>query len=807
MHKIMAVGQRQKWTARATVNQHAVIELITFARAREATLVEGSEAQVSKRAKTIEKKPWKLLLWTVLAGLVFGLIGFGELPEDYLRVARNSFHEHKASGEIVVIAVDEPSLRQVGNWPWPRHLDGQMVDRLMAGGAKRIYFDINFSYPSNPVDDEAFARSIERSGHVSLFVRSTRGPNGSIEPVFDRPLPILSKHAKLALGSVRYNYQNAAWRLPYSAMVDGKRVPSFAASLANVDRPAGTSFPVDYSARAATIPTYSAADLLSGRIPRSALAGKDVVIGLGSDILNDVFFIPNYGRGYGMYVQVLGAETLKRGKPLDLGWLPAFLFATVLSAFVVSRSRAIERGAFLTVGVAALAVGPIFLESRLIFTDVTPALFVILTMSAGLGWKRYRARGFVNPISNLPNLNALRANKDGRNQALVAARLMNYEEIIATLPRNSERQLIEQIVARLKVGSPSRVLYQGDAGIFAWFEDPRQPFGNHLEALYALFRNPARIDGLSVDLTIAFGVEVGSGRSIDNRLASALVAADEAAHDGLKWKYHDPESLENASWKLSMLSQLDEAIDRDEVWVAYQPKLDLATKRIVGAEALARWTHPEKGPIAASEFVAAAEQNNRIGKLTDFVLEKAIAAAAQINKRGTDFNMAVNLSARLLTDRGFTLRLAAQLARHGLPAGQLTLELTETAALTGSGEGLEMISRLRDLGVNIAIDDYGTGLSTLDYLKKIPANEIKIDQSFVKGMVDNRSDRLMVQSTIGLAHSLGRRVVAEGVEHRDILDLLVGMGCDIAQGFAVGRPMSLDSLTKRLTSDRKRTAA
>jgi EAL domain-containing protein (putative c-di-GMP-specific phosphodiesterase class I) len=256
-----------------------------------------------------------------------------------------------------------------------------------------------------------------------------------------------------------------------------------------------------------------------------------------------------------------------------------------------------------------------------------------------------------------------------------------------------------------------------------------------------------------------------------------------------------------------MLSQLDEAIDRGEVWVAYQPKLDVATRRIVGAEALARWTHPEKGPIAASEFVAAAEQHNRIGKLTDFVLEKAVAAAALINKRGVDFHIAVNLSARLLSDKGFTLRLAALLARHGLAAKHLTLELTETAAVAGSGEGLEMIARLRDLGVNISIDDYGTGLSTLEYLKKIPANEIKIDQSFVKGIVDNRSDRLMVQSTIGLAHSLGRKVVAEGVEQREILDLLIEMSCDIAQGFAIGRPLSLDSLTKRLASDRKRSAA
>ena len=167
----------------------------------------------------------------------------------------------------------------------------------------------------------------------------------------------------------------------------------------------------------------------------------------------------------------------------------------------------------------------------------------------------------------------------------------------------------------------------------------------------------------------------------------------------------------------------------------------------------------------------------------------------------------MNLSARLLADKGFTLRLSALLARHGLPAEKLTLELTETAALAGSGEGIDMISRLRDLGVHISIDDYGTSLSTLDYLKKIPANEIKIDQSFVKGMVDNRSDRLMVQSTIGLAHSLGRKVVAEGVEQREILDLLVEMDCDIAQGFSVGRPMSLESLTKRLASDRKRHVA
>jgi EAL domain-containing protein (putative c-di-GMP-specific phosphodiesterase class I)/CHASE2 domain-containing sensor protein len=761
---------------------------------------------VSKRGKQgLEKKPWKLLLWTAVAGLIFGLIGFGEIAEDWLRVARNGFHRHNASGEIVVIKIDDRSLRQYGNWPWPRRYHAQLVDRLTAAGAKHIFFDLNFSYTSDHADDEALANAISHSGRVTLLARSKVGMREGAT-VDAGPLPGLAHGAQLATGSVRYNYQNAVWHLPYAMHSGNVAIPSIAAAMSDTAVRKG-EFPIDYSLRIESIPTFAAGDVLSGKVPSSELKGKEVLVGTDSDVIGDKYFIPSYGRGGGVYVHAIGAETLKAGSPISLGWLPGFLIGWLVAASAMMRRRIAERGAVFLIGGMLLLVGPGFLESRLIFADVTPGLFVLSIIASVLAWRRYRARGLVNNVTDLPNLTALRMNLEGRNQALVAARVLNYEEILAALPPNSERQLVEQIAARLTVGAPNRVLYQGDAGIFAWFEDPHQPFGNHLEALYALFRNPARVAGLSMDLAISFGVEVGSGRSIANRLASALVAADEAAHDGLKWKYHDPESLEDASWKLSMLSQLDEAIDRGEVWVAYQPKLDIATKRITGAEALARWTHPDKGPIAASEFVAAAEQHNRIGKLTDFVLEKAVGAAAQINKRGIEFEIAVNLSARLLTDKGFTLRLSAMLARHGLAPHHLTLELTETAALTGSGQGLEMIARLRDLGVNIAIDDYGTGLSTLDYLKKIPANEIKIDQSFVKGMVDNRSDRLMVQSTIGLAHSLGRKVVAEGVEQRDILDLLVEMGCDIAQGFAVGRPMSLDSLAKRLTSDRKRSAA
>jgi len=755
--------------------------------------------------RSTERSPLRILPWLAAVGLLFTFIVLSSPIEDSLRVARNSFHRHPVSGDIVLVVVDNQSLSEIGRWPWPRRDHAQMIDRLTSAGARRIFFDVTFESRSEPVDDQLLADAIERSRRVTLPVRGRSGPDG-ISEENPRPLAMFSSHAQLASIAIHYNYQNAVWHLPYGVDLGGHVVPSMAASLAHA-KPRTGQFAIDYSIDPRTVRTINAADIINGRFDPRLIKGKDVVIGSNTEFLGDQYFIPGIGRMGGAYVQILGAETLKLGKPVSLGKLSAALLALALAVFAATRRRTAYQNLTFAGGIVALLLVPIYLEDHLIFVDIAPALFVVATIWGATNWRILRKRGLVNAISGLPNLDALRHNPKGRAQAVVAARVLNYEEIVATLPHGTEQQLVDQIIARLTVGAKDRVLYQGDGGIFAWFEEPRAPFGNHLDALYALFRNPARIGSLSADVSIAFGVEVGSGRLLANRLASALVAAEEAAHDGLKWKFHDPETLENASWKLSILSQLDEAIDRNEVWVAYQPKLDIATKRIIGAEALARWTHPEKGPIAASEFVAAAEQHNRIGKLTDFVLEKAIAAAAQITSKGIDFDVAVNLSARLLTDRGLPLRLSALLARHRLSPDHLTLELTETATLADSGEALDMINRLKDLGIKIAIDDYGTGQSTLDYLKKIPASEIKIDQSFVKGIVDNRSDRLMVQSTIGLAHSLGRKVVAEGVEHRDILDVLTEFECDVAQGFAVGRPMSLESLSKRLPSGKRRSAA
>ena len=749
-------------------------------------------------------RPARMLAWALVLGLLFGLLGVGELPEDYLRVARNHINERSASGDIVLVGIDEKSLQEVGRWPWPRSKYAQLIDAIESDRPRRQVHDILFPDKTQPEQDRILATAIADAQDITLAYLPRAGAReGKVQEV--RPLPEFEKHARIATIGLWYNYANAAWILPRGYRNDATTIPSVASVLADQAGPAVDDFRVNYAIAPRTVPTFSAADIIAGRVDRKSIEGKTVIVGVTTQRLGDQFLIPGWGKDAGVYIHILGAETLKAGGSIDLGWLPGYLLA-VLAAFLAIRRKLLASAMLIGGALALLLVVPVFLERAQIFVDVTAGLFVIAWVGIGLSLVHARKRGLVNSVSGLPNLNALRRARHEKERPLVVARVINYPQIVSTLSLAHERSIIEQIVARLKVGSEVSTVYQGDEGIFAWTVPPGTAIGHHVEALHALFRSPAKVDRKLFDIAVSFGVEIGSGRSLANRLGSALVAADEATAEGLRWKYHDPERLKDAEWRLSLLSQLDEAIDHGQVWVAYQPQMDLRVNRVRGAEALARWTHPEKGPISPSEFIAAAEQNDRIEKLTMFILDKAVEAAARINREHGQFDMAVNLSARMLADKSLPSRVREVLDRHSLDPARLTLELTETAALA-NGADIGPLFGLQDLGVRISIDDYGTGLSTLDYLKKIPASEIKIDQSFVKSMRDHRSDLVMVQSTIALAHSLGRTVVAEGVESREILDMLVAMKCEVAQGFIVGRPCSSNDLYKRLASERKRRAA
>ncbi len=754
-----------------------------------------------------------ILLWAALISLGLGQIEFGLPLDGFLRTARNAMRSHPASGKVVIIAIDDRSIDSLDKWPWPRTRYAEMVDRLRELGAQQVAFEPSLSGIGNPKDDKVFEQALARfDGRVALpgrfVVNAALGQRDALLPPQD-----FRRYA----ATVNVNVFSALWgearALPYALDVGGTTYPSMAAYLAKRPGDSGTWFPIDYSIALDSIPVYSALELLNGRVTGREIAGNKVIIGWASVPSSNTYLVPGHGKMPAVYVQALGTETLLQGRPVRIGWLVPLIVVFLGTSAHLFAKRRWQALSGLAVAWATLTGLPFALESRLVFVDITPALFFVMISTSLTIWHKfrmsYRARGLTNGVSGLPNLNALREQATESDTALVAARIHNFAEIASALPQETEGELVSQIVARLAIGARGGKIFQGDEGIFAWLasSETGTPLGDQLDALHALCRTPIVVGGTHVDLAITFGIDAGSNRSPANRIGGALVAAEEAQTEGRRWKEFDATKLKDVAWKLSLLGRLDSAIDAGELWVAYQPKLDLRSKRIVGAEALVRWSHAEKGEIGPADFIPAAEQSNRIDKLTAFVLESAIGTAAEINASGGEMDVAVNLSARLLDRPDLIDRIAALLSKHRVPARHLTLEVTESAAMTGHDRSIEMLAQLRAMGINISIDDYGTGFSTLDYMKKIPATEIKIDRSFVKMIDRSQSDRLMVDSTIHLAHSLGRTVVAEGVETPEILRALEAMGCDKAQGYLIGRPMSVRNLHRILIDDRRHAAA
>lgn len=751
---------------------------------------------------TPHKKPWKALVAVLLIGMFFGVAQAGEPLENWMQIARNKLRSHPASGEIVLVAIDDRSLSEVGAAPWNGNLLADLVRRIDAAGARRIHLDDDLRALGSPADADRLETTLASArADILLPARFSVDPVSGARAEY-RPATRFARHAEVVNTNLRLLWDDAVWTHPY-AVPDGAGVmPSLAGELGNATQRGTSFFPIDYSINIQTIPVLSASDVVFDRYHPLPVAGRDVVIAR-TDSAAKRHRVPGFQPVPVIYFHLVAAETLRSGPLTDLGWTVPFLPVLLLAGIILfSRRRAVVGFAFGVALVCAIA-GPVALETLHIYVQVVPALVALLTATAvrtTASLKRsYNARGTTNLVTGMPNLQALRQAK-AKEGVVVAARINNYAQITTTLPPQHEKELVEQIVGRLEFGATDAVVYQADEGIFVWVSQAGIDEGliQQLEGLQGLFRSPVVVSGRLIDLTVTFGLDPDGSRPLAQRVSSALVAADEAAHDGKRWASFNPASVEDADWEMSLLARLDHAIEHGEIWIAYQPKLDCRSGQLIGAEALVRWMHPEKGAIYPDQFIAAAEQGGRIEQLTYHVLDQALAGAAAISRRKHRFTVAVNLSVLLLDSNRLVPTVETLLRKHGVHPGLLTLEVTETSTLGSAAAQIANLERLNAMGVQLSIDDYGTGFSTLEYLRRIPAAEIKIDRSFISMLDNSQSDRIMVNSTIQLAHSLGRKVVAEGVESEAILTELKRMHCDIAQGYHVGRPMPFADLLDQL---------
>ncbi|SET81262.1 putative bifunctional diguanylate cyclase/phosphodiesterase [Geodermatophilus poikilotrophus] len=376
---------------------------------------------------------------------------------------------------------------------------------------------------------------------------------------------------------------------------------------------------------------------------------------------------------------------------------------------------------------------------------------------------------------------------------LILASLDNYAEVTDTLGHAASDELLLVTAGLLREHAPPQALVarmEGEqfAVLLPGLSLPATE--RAARRLREATSTRVRVAGLDLEVTLTIGVAAAPVHGADSgtlmqRADVALLAG--AGKSGVA-SYHpvlDQQSLR----RLQLGTELEQAMADGEISVVFQPIIDARTSDIVSVETLVRWAHPRYGAIAPDEFIHLAEQIGRIGPLTDHVLDLALARCRRWLDQDIALSVAVNLSARCLTEPDLVDRVQRALRRHGVPGELLTLELTEGSVVDDSVRSSTVLADLHALGLRLSMDDFGTGYSSLSQLRQLPIDEVKIDKSFVLGMSTSQGESFIARSIIELAHNLGLRVVAEGVEDELTRNLLAEMGCDKLQGFLVSRPL------------------
>ncbi len=758
---------------------------------------------------------WVIVGMAALVGLLLAVLPIGTAIDRTLSAARFALVPHGASGKVVVVEMDAQSARAIKRWPWSRAHYAKVVDRLRRAGATAIVFDVDFSSSSDLAGDTAFAAALKRASGLVALPTFGQSANSTDQRTIDAlPLPMFRPPVALASVSIQPDSDGQVRAMPFGTITAGVPRPSLSAYIAQRSGTADIGFPIDMSIDPATIPRLSFVDVRDGTFDPARVRGRAVLIGATAVEMGDRYATPSWGVIPGVVVQAMAAETLLNGVPIDGGAAVPFLLACAIVAGIV-RMRGVAlfpavAGALILVFGAALLAQ----HALLVTYPLATALGMIAFAGCACGMRevagRFRTQRLIDAATGLPNgLSLITQSQTAATCTLVVVQLVNYDSLVAVLGSRPSADVLLRVADRLAlVASGSRVYRAADRQL-AFLLPQDEPVDDTLDGLRAILLQAVEVAGRKVDVAVALGVATGetggTATGLERVLADAALAAEHALQGGSFWRRSvaDDGGLERS---ISLMGELDAALVHGGIEVFYQPKYDVRAGRITSTEALVRWRHDTRGFIGPDLFIPLAEKTNRIAPLTLHVLRTVVRDLSGWRTDHGAVTAAVNISANLLSDAAFNAEVERILDTSDVPTTALVFEVTESAAMSDPTSAIAALKRYRDLGIALSMDDYGTGQSTLTYLKQLPLNELKIDRSFVQHAHVNRADGVLVRSTIELAHDLGLKVVAEGVEDRACLDFLKTCDCDVIQGYYISRPLPLPQLLT-LLADQSALAA
>lgn len=902
------------------------------------------------RGEVVKQYRPHILVLCVLTA--FLLTGLHNALQNALTDMRFHWFPRQASGDIVLVAIDSPSLEAVGVWPWPRQVHAQLIDRLESAGASDIAFDVDFSSPSNPASDQAFADALQRAGGsvvLPSFKQLVDVSGQETRLHVNRPLPQFGQHAWSAIVNVVAESDGLVRRYPFGDTLDGEFLPSLGAMLAGRYRTMEAPIRIDFSIRANSVPAISYLDVLRGNpAALSMIKNRKVIVGGTAVELGDRFYVPNGQIISGALLQVLAAETILQGRALrssstavSLASLGILLL--VMVALWGRRSAgarvAVLIGAAVTYELVAMflqAKHAIVLDTSIFHAAVLAYLVAIaldeidfrsllggiaerrfqrIAMSLGDGlactdrnglitvwnpgaesifgykpeeiigqpidrlyamgsdggtdascsvlglphsalqapggvvmeiegrrkngetfpleacfseWQgidgyqhgavlrdisvrkreaeRIRYLAECDTLTGLANRNTLNAHLGAKlahakteqgEVALLVMDLDKFKQVNDTLGHACGDQLLcavagrlsdlvkdTGLVARLSGDEFAIVISGADVAVRA-AELSKQTCLAFDETLLSV-----GLRQLRVNISIGVAIYPKDCKTAEELLGNADLALYRAKAAGRgTYVFFERRIRDELETRLKLEANLERGAENEEFELFFQPQADLETGKLVGAEALIRWRHPDRGIVMPADFMPIANASSVSDGIALWVLETACRQGRIWERKGFNIRLGVNLSPSQLLSGDLAATVEAILRDTGLSPSLLELEVTENILLADDDGALKMFRRIQDLGVGIAFDDFGTGYASMTYLKKYPLDRLKIDKSFVCELQADTDDAAIVRSTISLGKLLGLSVIAEGVEDYATAELLRSMGCEEGQGYYFGRPM------------------
>ena len=727
---------------------------------------------------------------SLLATLLLAMGAVGEpLAHAYWNVVFKNL-TRSAPSSTVLLTVDD-------HHGWTTGEQADLLKRLRRQMPRRVLFDAAIPVGESVSGDVALAQEVRGFGRDISFIARSDKVDGFGNESFAMPPRQISGQAPVLLSAWRGNFVLYAISAPYTINLGGRTYRTVSSELSGVKSGFESEYYPDFTVDPSTIQRVPSQRLLDGDIDPRLLAGRTVIVTALTKSPSILYFGHSFAPA--VAVDIAGAEGLKVPFSVSfgpkLGSIPMLLLVILLIA-AGSAAKGWRKTANYIAAVLAAVLLPAALRTQgIVFAPDSALIFMVIYGVLRL-WQKRARRIQQTSASGLPNLLALANTPLVVGSDMVVAVVARYEEMLATLPRELHGECARQIARRISAGSGADKIYHGDGGHFAWAEEarPLEMQLSHLEGLRALFAAPLLIGTHTFDTNIHFGLDRNEGLDTPTRVNSALASANEALANGRVIELFEANRLAEAPWELSLHARIEEGLRNGDIWLAFQPQWDLQENRMCGAEALIRWNHPTRGPIAPDAFILQAERAGRIDALTYWVLELAITAALALNARGPRFQMSINLSAQMVDKPDLVSNFADIVRRRGIDPTLLTVEITETSSVRNRPAACHNLTLLRELGFRLSIDDFGTGEASLAYLADLPSDELKIDRRFVSRLTTSQRDHAIVANTISLAHALGQSVVAEGIEDAETLAVLRALGCDQAQGYFMGRPQAFSML-------------